>query len=92
MLLRGEPPHGSGLQLDLSLGVPRHQPPAESRQGVHHAVRMPVWRRAVARVVVVLQDPNTLVLKDHLVVIRVADRGRGRSTDRGPWQRPLMSQ
>src|SRR5687767_12589120 len=64
-----------GLQLYLSLPVPRHKAPAKRAQRVHDAVGMVVWRCLVAGLIRVLKNSHSLVLEHDLVVLRIGDRG-----------------
>ena len=75
MLLRRQPTHGARVHLDFSLSVTGHEPSPKRRQRVHQAVRVLMGRRAVAWLIGVLEDADPLVLKDDLVVVRVANGG-----------------
>jgi hypothetical protein len=73
--LSRQPTDRSGLGLHVSLNVTRHEPPAESAQRVHDAVRVLMRGRRVTRLIRVLKNSDPLVLEINLVVLRAAGNG-----------------
>src|SRR5215213_4934105 len=75
VLLGVDPADQAGLEVDVDLAAVAVEAAAERGQGDHHAVGMGVRVGSVAGVVVVLQDPDAVVLEHHPVQVGVGDGG-----------------
>ena len=66
-----EPPRLPGGQLDIDIPPAHPEPAPERRESHHDAVRVSVHRGLVARVIVVFQDADAVILEKHAVSVGV---------------------
>jgi hypothetical protein len=76
--LRVEPADSALLKRDVATLAPfTDQPPVEAAQRHHDAIGMIVRARPLSRLVSVLEDPDTIVLEDNLVLVGIGLRRIG---------------